>query len=371
MKMLDYVQLAHVRMGENLERSSELVAQLVDIFQSGSFDALRIVASGSSRHAADCARDYLQDALQMQVSVATPEAFVDFEHTYPQHALNIAVSQSGYSTNTIAALDYMRAHDMAAVALTANVEAPIKEHADIVLDYGVGVESVDFVTLGVEVLVEYLVLFGIYGGQARGTIDAKGVAQRLDDLREAIQANAVMCKIAEAYVQDHMLELSEHMPAMVVGNGPNYGVAEEAALKLSETIKIPAMHHEGEEFVHGPEMQIVPGYLVFIVDDPQGSERLANIADALSNVTTKTVLLTAHPKGRAHEVAVPQVAPLLSAIPNLVFFQTIAAMIAERLKSWNVHPYLDAVSKQMEVKAEGYEESVNALKAKAAECYGM
>ena len=41
MKMLDYVQLAHVRMGENLERSSELVAQLVDIFQSGSFDALR------------------------------------------------------------------------------------------------------------------------------------------------------------------------------------------------------------------------------------------------------------------------------------------------------------------------------------------
>lgn len=135
MKMLDYVQLAHVRMGENLECSSELVAQLVDIFQSGSFDALRIVASGSSRHAADCARDYLQDALQMQVSVVTPEAFVDFEHTYPQHALNIAVSQSGYSTNTIAALDYMRAHDMAAVALTANVEAPIKEHADIVLDY--------------------------------------------------------------------------------------------------------------------------------------------------------------------------------------------------------------------------------------------
>lgn len=68
MKMLDYVQLAHVRMGENLERSSELVAKLVDIFQSGSFNALRIVASGSSRHAADCARDYLQDALQMRLA---------------------------------------------------------------------------------------------------------------------------------------------------------------------------------------------------------------------------------------------------------------------------------------------------------------
>ena len=73
MKMLDYVQLAHVRMGENLERSSELVAQLVDIFQSGSFDALRIVASGSSRHAADCARDYLQDACLLYTSDAADE----------------------------------------------------------------------------------------------------------------------------------------------------------------------------------------------------------------------------------------------------------------------------------------------------------
>ena len=75
MKMLDYVQLAHVRMGENLERSSELVAQLVDIFQSGSFDALRIVASGSSRHAADCARDYLQGAHDIhEASLALQQA---------------------------------------------------------------------------------------------------------------------------------------------------------------------------------------------------------------------------------------------------------------------------------------------------------
>ena len=47
MKMLDYVQLAHERMGENLESSSELVEQLVDIFKSGSIAAMRIVASGS------------------------------------------------------------------------------------------------------------------------------------------------------------------------------------------------------------------------------------------------------------------------------------------------------------------------------------
>ncbi len=70
--------------------------------------------------------DYLQMPCKCRCTGLTPEAFIDLEHTYPQHALDVAVSQSGYSTNTIAALDYMRAHDMAAVALTANVEAPIK-----------------------------------------------------------------------------------------------------------------------------------------------------------------------------------------------------------------------------------------------------
>lgn len=371
MKMLDYVRLAHVRMGENLECSSELVKPLVDIFASKPYRAVRIVASGSSRHAADCACDYLQDVLKMQVCVVTPEAFVDFEHEYPQDALTIAISQSGYSTNTLAALDFMRSEGMDAVALTSNVETPIKAHADVVLDYGVGVESVDFVTLGVQVLVEYLVLFGIYGGQALGICSPDEVARRLSELDEAIQANAAMCKTAESYVRDHLLELSEHVPAMVVGNGPNYGVAEEAALKLSEAIKIPAMHYEGEEFVHGPEMQLVPGYLVFIVDDPRGSERLADIAGALSKVTEKTVLLTMHPKGNPYEVEIPQVAPLLAAVPNLVFFQAIAAIVAERLNSWDVHPYLDAVNDQMKVKAEGYEGSVKALEVKAAECYKM
>ena len=70
MKMLDYVELANSRLGENLTRGAELVRPLVDLFAAERCSAVRIVASGSSRHSALCARDFMQDVLGMQVVVA-------------------------------------------------------------------------------------------------------------------------------------------------------------------------------------------------------------------------------------------------------------------------------------------------------------
>lgn len=370
LKMLDYVKMANTRLSENLDRASELVSPLVDAYKASGCSAVRIVASGSSKNSADCARNYMQDALGVQVAVVTPEAFVDFEYAQPAGAFNIAISQSGYSTNTLAALDFMRERAMTCVALTANVEAPIKEHVDTVVDYGVGVESVDFVTMGVQTLVEYLVLFAAYAARATGRIDDAALEDRLADVSCAVEAHKAMLDAAAAFVAEHRLALAQRGPVMIVGNGPNFGVAEEAALKFNETLKVPAMHHEGEEFVHGPEMQIAPGYRVFIIDDPAGSDRLAAISAALGQVTEPSFFLTSHPHGKAGEISVPIVSPLLSALPNLVLFQYIAACLTEDLGCWDVHPFLDAVDDQMQVKAAGYKQSVRDLEARAAEVYG-
>ena len=369
LKMLDYVKMANKRLSENLDRASELVSPLVDAYRASGCKAVRIVASGSSKNSADCARNYMQEALGAQVVVVTPEAFVDFEYAQPAQAFNIAISQSGYSTNTLAALDFMREHAMACVALTANVEAPIKDHVDTVVDYGVGVESVDFVTMGVQTLVEYLVLFAAHAAHAEGRIDDAALEDRLSDIACAVEAHKTMLDTAAAFVAEHRLALAQRAPVMIVGNGSNFGVAEEAALKFNETLKVPAMHHEGEEFVHGPEMQVVPGYRIFIIDDPAGSDRLAAISAALGQVTESSYFLTSHPHGKTGEIAVPMVSPLLSAIPNLVLFQFIAASLTEELGCWDVHPFLDVVDDQMQVKAAGYKQSVKDLEARAAKVY--
>lgn len=368
MNMLDYVALSSSRLREMRKHASELVAPLVEAYRTSECTALRIVACGSSRHAADCTRYAVQEVLRVPVVVVSPESFAAIEHVFPQNAFTIAVSQSGYSTNTLSALDFMRDRGMPGAALTAAVDAPIGDHADTVVDYGAGVESVDFVTMGVVTLIEFLMLFALEtaGKEGRSFDD---LAHYYTELDEAIEAHSLMVSRSLEFVRAHKLTLSEDVPAIIVGNGANFGVAEEAALKFNETLKIPAMFFEGEEFIHGPEMQITPGYRVFIVDDPAGSDRLAGIAEALSQVTDGLYFLTAHPRGRAYEVPTPRVSEPFSALPNLVLFQTIAAFVAQELNSWDVHPYLDAVASQLEAKAPGYEESVRRLEAAAVAQY--
>lgn len=370
MKMGAYVERSVTRLDEVAACGIELVEPLVERFVSSGCSALRIIASGSSKNAADIARPLLQRSLGCEVHVVTPEAFIYFEHAQPANAFNVAVSQSGYSTNTIAALDFMAERDLPCAALTANQAAPISAHAVCVFDYGVGVESVDFVTMGVHVLICYLMLFGIEAGERVGAL----YASEADRLRERLHAAGKACasgiSAARALFEQRKLSLSTQAPAIFVGNGALRGVAQEAALKFSETTKVPAMWFEGEEFIHGPEMQITPGYLVVIIDDAEGSERLADIAHGICSVTDTCYLLTACPEGAAHEVAIEASESVVYPFAALAFIQYLAAQIAGALKSWDVHPYLDAVDDAFASKASGYDESVRELARRAATIYG-
>lgn len=369
--MLDYARAAQDRMVENLDRSAELTCWLVDSYAATlrrpGGPAIRIIASGSSRHAADCARDFMAQTLQEQVSVVTPERFMAFEHDYPANAFNVVISQSGYSTNVIAALDFLRDRGKPSVVLTANPQSPAAEHADVAVDYGCGLEAVDFVTQGMLTLVEFLMFFALYGAEEAGTLGQQGLVEGLAAVEDAVAAHRACLPVADAFVERHIGELSRRSPALIVGNGPAWGVAEEASLKFQETLKISAAPFEGEEFLHGPEMQVAPGHLVFIQDDPVGSPRLARCAQVMAQVTPSAWLLTAHPQGKDCEVPLPSCAnPLCTAIPNLAFFQVVAATVAEATKSWDVHPFLAAHEGELGSKAAGYDEAQAKLEQRAS-----
>lgn len=371
MKMLDYVKLANVRMRENLAQSGELVRTLVDVYVSSGGPAVRIVACGSSRNASFCARDFMQDVLQVPVAVVTPEAYIKFDHAQPADAFELFVSQSGYSTNTLAALDFCRAQGRRAIALTANLAAPVADHADLVVDWGVGVESVDFVTMGVQTLVEFFMLFVLYGSHAAGRIDDARLERGLADLAATIDAHGDALVASEAYLDAHLLGLSRHATTMVVGAGPLYGVAMEACLKLGECLKRPAMCHEPEEFVHGPEMQVDPSYQLFLLEDAQGDDRLAGLAQSFASVCA-TTLVTSLSRRREEEcLLLPTVPdPLMAAIPALVPFQWIVAQLMDELRCEDVHPFLAKQEEALAVKAAGYADAIHALETQAAERYG-
>lgn len=370
--MLDYVYMANDRMDKNLKRSEEITVGLVGEFVASRAKAVRLIASGSSHNGAVCARPFMQAVLGMQVIVVTPGAYIDFEHTYPSDTFEIFISQSGYSTNVLAALDFARKRSVHTVVLTGNVGAPVADHSDVTFDYGVGVESVDFVTMGVEMLALFLMLFSVHAARALGLLDRFGAEERVSGLRGSVQVHARALEVARLFVEGERLTLARQTPVILVGNGGNLGVCEEGALKFSETLKRSSSFYEGEEFVHGPEMQITPNYLVLIIDDPEGSVRMHNVFSALRKVCSGTFLLTSRPMGVAGEICMPELAePLASAIPALAVIQVVCATLAQELNSWDVHPFLEAVGDEFDVKSPGYDDAVKSLENQAMEQYGL
>lgn len=110
MTMLDYVHECPVRLKANLGREHELCDGLASRYRAARGEGcgrIRLIACGSSYHACRAMQPLMAKLLETDVDVVTPGTFVRYGADMPE-AFEIMVSQSGSSTNIIAALDYAR-----------------------------------------------------------------------------------------------------------------------------------------------------------------------------------------------------------------------------------------------------------------------
>ena len=116
--MLDYIHQTPAVLEKLLRDSETQTAALTDLLCSRPWRILRLVASGSSGNAAWCARPMLRRLLGMEVLVTPPHSFVHHENTPADDELVLVISQSGYSTNALAALELLAAYPAARPQLT-------------------------------------------------------------------------------------------------------------------------------------------------------------------------------------------------------------------------------------------------------------
>lgn len=338
MEMLDYVKKTPDKVAENISNKEKLVTPLVDLFKANNFENVLIVASGSSLNAAMMATAYMEKRLQCSVTTITPELFelkqnVDFKNSFI-----LFISQSGASTNILHALKYMDQVNAKKIVLTSNLKSEVAQHVDAAIDYGVGNETVGYVTMGLSTLILYLAMFANEAAITQG---------RESDSEEDFKQLSVLYKktIEQSlkFVEQHYLDLAEMEPTFICGNDMNFGVAREAALKFQETLKIPTMHYEIEEFMHGPDIQLSPQYTVFLIDNPEASERIKAIHHGLSAVINKRYLLTNNDQQvKENTILIPK-SPIkeLTALITIPFFQVIAARMMPDLKREPAHPFTD------------------------------
>lgn len=348
--MLTYIEETPVQLELNNKNSKELTKELVNLYLQKKYKTIWIVASGSSSNASNCAKPFMMKYLDCNVEIVPPNTFLYSDLTYTDNDFIVVISQSGCSTNSIAALKKLKSINKTVIGITGNVNSDFKDYADIVIDYGVGEETVGYVTKGVTTLAQFLMLFAL---EASG----KGFIEELNDIPNR---HKIIQEETNAFYEKNKNLLTSMTVSYACGFMQGYGIATEAALKIGETVQIPSFAYEAEEFIHGPNLQLTPNYTLFFIDDlSKGSKRLEHIYLASRSVTDRCFAITnSKLVDDDHAIRLPFEIkePLLSPLYLLPFFQILAYRITTDLNKWHRHPMFKDFEKLVSCKTEKIKE---------------
>ncbi|WP_317185054.1 SIS domain-containing protein [Devosia sp. BK] len=209
------------------------------------------VARGSSDHACS----YLKYAIELTLGLPVASIGPSIASIYGKDlrlpsAAAIAISQSGKSPDIVGMAQSARRSGATAIAITNTAGSPLAEASDFTVDLHAGLEqSVAATKTFVTSVVAGLALVSRWSGDAE-------LSRAIDALPESL-AKAVACDWSEL-----IGALDRHNALYVLGRGPGFAIANEAALKFKETCNIQAESYSAAEVMHGPVAIVTPGYPV-------------------------------------------------------------------------------------------------------------
>ncbi len=357
-----YVKISNEVMLKNVGIRKELTKELVDKYLESDQKDICIIASGSSLNAALTAELFMSKYLEVGVTVFSPTEYMNYRKKLVKDNFMIVISQSGCSTNIIEAVVDMKKNGIHPVALTGDINGSLKDYVDTLIEYGVGNETVGYVTLGMTTLIEYLMLFTLETAFCKGSISEKEYTKIVQDINVCCKVNKDAYQKAVKFTKKYYKELFQMDRAIIVADGANMGIAREASLKFGETLKIPVLYCESEEYVHGPNMQLTPEYSVFFIDTNPKTDRMYDIFKATGKVIRHTYLVTNKEVEVAENVlhvtadVIPEVTPLFT----VVLFQYICANVTIEKNNFRCHPFFDEFEKAIKIKTDEYEERYKA-----------
>ncbi len=214
-------------------------------------DRIIITACGTSWHAALVAEYLFEDLARVPVEVEYASEFRYRNPVIKQGDVVIAISQSGETADTLAAIELakQKGATVFGVCNVVGASIPRATHAGAYTHAGpeIGVASTKAFTAQVTVLIQ-MALWLAYN---------KGAINQAKLTRYLIELEAIPEKVEEALKGDDEAfkmakVIAESESALYLGRGYNFPVALEGALKLKEISYIHAEGYPAAEMKHGP-----------------------------------------------------------------------------------------------------------------------
>jgi len=214
-------------------------------------NGVHIVACGTSYHAGLVARYYLEQGGKVPCTVEVASEYRYRNPVVPPGTLFVAISQSGETADSLAALRYAKQNGYLATAVICNVpESSLVRETDMSLMTRAGPEIGVASTKAFTTQLAALAMLGLAISRKRSMTAAVEKAYikqllRIPHLVEsALQVEDAIKVWADAFADKHH--------ALFLGRGPSYPVAMEGALKLKEISYIHAEAYPAGELKHGP-----------------------------------------------------------------------------------------------------------------------
>jgi len=223
----------------------------VDLALSG-FERVAIVACGTAYHAGLLGKNLIERLARLPVEVAVASEYRYAEPIGDEKTLVVAISQSGETTDTLAAVEAAREFGGRVLAITNTQGSLITREADAVLLTRAGPEIGVAATKTFLAQVAALNLLALVLARKKETASEEDLLRLGRDLRRAPEKVDEVLGMLEGRVEEAARHFEEARCALFLGRGPSHAVALEGALKLKEISYLPAEGHPAGEMKHGP-----------------------------------------------------------------------------------------------------------------------
>lgn len=291
-----------------------------------------MVGCGTSLHAAMVGEYAFEDLADIHAEVQQAAEFRYRNPIMGSRDFVVAISQSGETADTLAAVREAQQKGAFVMSLVNVVGSTIARETGRGVYLHAGPEISVASTKAFTCQVSVLLMMALKLGRGRRCSREEGL--RLSHeihlipelVSRVIEKNAEIAEIAAKYLDN------EH--AFFIGRGPMYPVALEGALKLKEISYIHAEGYHAAELKHGPIALLQPGTPVIAVacEGPAKDKTLGNVEECRARGARILGIVT-EGDAEAEEVmddfiSIPRAHPLVATIPAVVALQLFSYHVA-------------------------------------------
>jgi glucosamine--fructose-6-phosphate aminotransferase (isomerizing) len=297
------------------------------------FKKIFIVACGTSWHAGLVGKYMIEEMASFPTEVDIASEFRYRRPLVNGDTLMIAITQSGETADTLAAMREAKSRGATVITICNVVGSTASREADGVVYTHAGPEIGVASTKAFTAQLTALYLVGLLFASLRKTLPKEDIKKMLADLvhvptlvERALEQNDVIERVAKIY-----FKASDFL---YLGRGPNYPVALEGALKLKEISYIHAEGYPAGEMKHGPIALIDENMPVVVLAGKNSvyEKILANIQEVKARCGIVIALADEGDReiGKLADqvIPVPATSPLLMPIIMSIPLQLLAYHIA-------------------------------------------